>query len=704
MVDMQRQLRRLGLGHDKRRTIATIDPSTSSGPSGSSCRSTTPGTTRRRCDPTRHAAGAADRRAGRVARGRHAPCRHAGADDLSAVEQEPARRVAAWPTPPRRRSTGARAGHSAVQRGGHQRRAFRAWQLPGVPAQPAPVDDAHHRVRGPAGRRPGPHGLARGRSSSCSATGSVGREGARHFEIPTATAGAASRSSRRAPTRCSARRSWCWRPSTRWSTIVPAGWPEGTKPADRRRHGPPRPTLAGDLPQERRRAADGGQGQDRRLHRRVRDQSRDGAADPGLHRRLRADGLRHRRDHGRPRPGRARLGVRPGLRPADRPHRAAPGRGATGTSVRGEGPAINSANDEISLDGLGVADAKARIIEWLEPRGIGEGTVNYRLRDWLFSRQRYWGEPFPIVYDEDGVAHALPDSMLPVDLPEVTDYSPNVRPGRRGASPSRRCRARQDWVNVELDLGDGPGGATAARPTPCPTGPDRAGTTCDTSTRQPRDFVDPENERYWMARPAGGRTAGPTPAASTSTSAAWSTPCCTCSTRGSGTRCCTTWGTSRATEPFRKLLNQGYDPGVRLHRRARPVRPRRRGRGGAADGGGPTSRRGPAVNREYGKMGKSLKNVVSPDEMYDAYGADTFRVYEMSMGPLELSRPWETRAVVGCQRFLQRLWRNVVDEDRRGDRHGRAPGRRDADGACTGRSPGRPRTSRTCSSTPRSPG
>ncbi len=102
---------------------------------------------------------------------------------------------------------------------------------------------------------------------------------------------------------------------------------------------------------------------------------------------------------------------------------------------------MNSSNDEISLDGLGVVEAKERITEWLERTGAGEGTVNFRLRDWLFSRQRYWGEPFPIVYDEDGIAHSLPESMLPW-APEVEDYprAPSTRttptPG-----PRPRCRA-----------------------------------------------------------------------------------------------------------------------------------------------------------------------------------------------------------------------------------------------------------------------
>ena len=92
----------------------------------------------------------------------------------------------------------------------------------------------------------------------------------------------------------------------------------------------------------------------------------------------------------------------------------------------GDGVAINSANDRISLDGLHVADAKARIIEFLEAEGLGEGTISYRIRDWLFSRQRYWGEPFPIMFDEDGVAYAVPDDELPLALPDVPDYSPKT--------------------------------------------------------------------------------------------------------------------------------------------------------------------------------------------------------------------------------------------------------------------------------------
>ncbi len=199
---------------------------------------------------------------------------------------------------------------------------------------------------------------------------------------------------------------------------------------------------------------------------------------------------------------------------------------------------VDSSNDDISLDGLAVAEAKERVAEWLARKGVGEGTVNFRLRDWLFSRQRYWGEPFPIVYD-DGVAHALPESMLPLELPEVEDYSPRTfdpdDPEHLSETPLSR---NEDWVNVTLDLGDGRRRSTAARPTPCPTGPVPAGTSCATWTRT--------TTRSWSTRPSSStgwvRARASRTVASTCTSAAPSTPCCTCCTRVSGRRCCTTWG------------------------------------------------------------------------------------------------------------------------------------------------------------------
>ena len=338
----------------------------------------------------------------------------------------------------------------------------------------------------------------------------------------------------------------------------------------------------------------------------------------------------------------------------------------------GEGPAINSANDEISLDGLPVAEAKASIIEWLSAKGLGESTVTYKLRDWLFSRQRYWGEPFPIVFDEDGNAHAVPDSMLPVELPDVPDYSPKTfDPEDDSSSPEPPLGRVGDWVNVELDLGDGRGVRKYRRETN--TMPNWAGSCwyylryLDPANQDA--FVDPENELYWMGpqdSPVDGAPEGVTDPGGVDLyiggvehavlhllyARFWH-------------KVLFDLGHVSSEEPFRKYFSQGYIQAAAYRDdRGQPVEAWEVEVVDAPGGGEPTyTWRGQPVTREYGKIGKSLKNVVSPDEMFEQYGADTLRVYEMSMGPLELSKPWETRAVVGAQRFLQRLWRNVIDEE-----------------------------------------
>ncbi|MDH6131646.1 leucyl-tRNA synthetase [Kitasatospora sp. MAA4] len=315
---------------------------------------------------------------------------------------------------------------------------------------------------------------------------------------------------------------------------------------------------------------------------------------------------------------------------------------------------VNSANADISLDGLSVVEAKAAATAWLTERGIGEGTVNFRLRDWLFSRQRYWGEPFPIVYDEDGVMHALPESMLPVEVPEVEDYSPHTYdPYDAASSPKTPLSRNEAWVNVELDLGDGV--RSYRRETN--TMPNWAGS-CWYELRyidpvNTERVVDPANEQYWLgpteAKPAGGvdlYVGGAEHAVLHLLYARF-------------------WhkvlhdlGHVSSVEPFHKLFNQGMiTADVYRDERGFPVP--------AAeieerDGG--YFWQGEAVKREAGKMGKSLKNAVAPDTICEEYGADTLRLYEMAMGPLDVSRPWDTRAVVGSYRFLQRLWRNVVSE------------------------------------------
>ncbi|MBT2488987.1 leucine--tRNA ligase [Streptomyces sp. ISL-96] len=315
---------------------------------------------------------------------------------------------------------------------------------------------------------------------------------------------------------------------------------------------------------------------------------------------------------------------------------------------------VNSSGEDISLDGLGVVDAKAKITEWLAARGIGEGTVNYRLRDWLFSRQRYWGEPFPIVYDEDGIAHPLPESMLPLELPEVEDYSPRTfDPDDADSRPETPLSRNEDWVNVTLDLGDGP--KKYRRETN--TMPNWAGS-CWYELRyldphNSEKLVDPEIERYWMGPREGMPHGGVDLYVGGAEHAVlhllyarfWS-------------KVLFDLGHVSSSEPFHKLYNQGmiqafvYRDSRGIAVPAAEVEER--------DGG--FWYQGEKVSRVLGKMGKSLKNAVTPDEISAEYGADTLRLYEMAMGPLDVSRPWDTRAVVGQYRLLQRLWRNIVDE------------------------------------------
>ncbi|MFJ8772942.1 leucine--tRNA ligase [Streptomyces microflavus] len=318
---------------------------------------------------------------------------------------------------------------------------------------------------------------------------------------------------------------------------------------------------------------------------------------------------------------------------------------------------VNSANDEISLDGLGVVEAKAKITEWLQAHGVGEGTVNFRLRDWLFSRQRYWGEPFPIVYDEEGIAHPLPESMLPLELPEVEDYSPRTfDPEDADTQPETPLSRNADWVNVTLDLGDGAGPRKYRRETN--TMPNWAGS-CWYELRyldpnNDRQLVDPEIEQYWMGPREGQSTGGVDLYVGGAEHAVlhllyarfWS-------------KVLHDLGHISSAEPFHKLYNQGMIQAF-VYRDSRGIAvPAAE----VEERDGAFYYEGEKVSRVLGKMGKSLKNAVTPDEICAEYGADTLRLYEMAMGPLDVSRPWDTRAVVGQYRLLQRLWRNVVDEE-----------------------------------------
>ncbi|WP_068104449.1 MULTISPECIES: leucine--tRNA ligase [Nocardiaceae] len=327
----------------------------------------------------------------------------------------------------------------------------------------------------------------------------------------------------------------------------------------------------------------------------------------------------------------------------------------TESAWTGDGTLVASGD----LDGLTVDEAKTRVIAQLEEKGTGRGTIQYKLRDWLFARQRYWGEPFPVVYDADGIAHALPESALPVELPDVEDYAPvSFDPDDANSEPSPPLAKATDWVHVDLDLGDGL--KTYTRDTNVM--PQWAGS----SWYQLR-YIDPtnadtlcapENEAYWM---------GPRPDVHGETDPGgldlyvggvehavlhllyarfWH-------------KVLFDLGHVSSKEPYRRLYNQGYIQAYAFTDARGVYVPADE----VVERDGQYFFQDQPVTREYGKMGKSLKNSVSPDEIFTEYGADTLRVYEMSMGPLDTSRPWATKDVVGAQRFLQRVWRLVVDEE-----------------------------------------
>jgi leucyl-tRNA synthetase len=322
----------------------------------------------------------------------------------------------------------------------------------------------------------------------------------------------------------------------------------------------------------------------------------------------------------------------------------------------GDGVYINSENGSLSLNGLAsISEATTVINAWLAENKCGEPTITYRLRDWLFSRQRYWGEPFPIVYDEDGRAHAVPTSALPVLLPELADFKPTaLDPNDASSDPIPPLARVKDWTKVSLDLGDG----MREYRREVNVMPQWAGS-CWYEMRylDPTNsdaFINHEVERYWMGPQGDGHTGGADLYVGGVEHAVlhllyarfWH-------------KVLHDLGHVSSEEPFHRLFNQGYIQAYAYRDDRGQTVPAAE----VIETDGVYSWEGETVAREYGKMGKSLKNIVTPDEMYEEFGADTFRLYEMAMGPLDASRPWNTRDVVGMQRFLQRLWRNVIDED-----------------------------------------
>ena len=318
----------------------------------------------------------------------------------------------------------------------------------------------------------------------------------------------------------------------------------------------------------------------------------------------------------------------------------------------GNGVLVNSANDEISLNGLEVADSKAKITAWLESKGLGQGKVNYKLRDWLFSRQRYWGEPFPILH-VDGKPVPVPENELPLMPPVVDEY----KPSEEGDPPFSR---NAEWVNTI----DPASGKAARRETN--TMPQWAGS-CWYYLRyiDPQNDcapIDPEKEKYWM--PVDLYVGGAEHAVLHLLYARfWHKVLYDC-------------GVVHTKEPFHRLVNQGMILGeveINLFRdsEGRPV-----SESEARNDEEFTAERVPeseAVKKGDGfvwkqdesirlrsrahKMSKSRGNVINPDDVVKQYGADSLRLYEMFMGPLEQVKPWSMKGVEGVYRFLNKVWR-----------------------------------------------
>lgn len=326
-------------------------------------------------------------------------------------------------------------------------------------------------------------------------------------------------------------------------------------------------------------------------------------------------------------------------------------------ATAGEGVAVNSTAAGLAIDGLPTPEAKSHVIGWLESTGRGERRVNYRLRDWLFSRQRYWGEPFPIVYDEAGNHYPVSPEALPLTLPAMVDYQPI-----ESATPLPPLGKVRAWV--EITAGEA-GVDPAILPPTTPvrretnTMPGWAGSCwyelryCD--PRNGQRFVGVEAERYWMGRGVGSRTAGVDLYVGGSEHAVlhllyarfWH-------------KLLFDLGHVSAPEPFAKLFHQGLITSHAYQRADKSLVPvdevdEHEGQFVERSTGAP-------VTSIIAKMSKSLRNVINPDDVIAEYGADTFRLYEMAMGPLEASKPWNTRDIAGVFRFLQRAWRLCLDE------------------------------------------
>jgi leucyl-tRNA synthetase len=323
----------------------------------------------------------------------------------------------------------------------------------------------------------------------------------------------------------------------------------------------------------------------------------------------------------------------------------------------GDGVAINSSRPDLTIDGMKTSEAKAKMIAWLEASGLGSRKVNYKFRDWTFSRQRYWGEPFPIVFDAAGNHYPVGDSELPVKLPELADYAPI-----ESDDPLPLLAKAKDWVQTTAGaVGIDPSVLPASTPVTRETNtmPGSAGSSWYalryTDNRNDRALVSPEADAYWM-RGDGSKMGGVDLYLGGSEHAVghllysrfWQ-------------NVLFDLGIVSTAEPFQKLFHQGLITSYAYQRADKTIIPTDEVKE-VAEGKYVEAKTGNPVTPVVTKMSKRYKNVVNPDDVIAEYGADTFRLYEMSMGPLEASKPWNTKDIVGSFRFLQRLWRNVLDE------------------------------------------
>ena len=319
-----------------------------------------------------------------------------------------------------------------------------------------------------------------------------------------------------------------------------------------------------------------------------------------------------------------------------------PGEGADWRGFVGEGKAVNSGK----YDGQPTPDFIANITADLAEGGLGKSAINYKLRDWLFSRQRYWGEPFPIVHCDNCGMVALAADQLPLELPEMDDFSPATSDDPE-APPAPPLAKATDWVATACPSC----GGDARRETN--TMPQWAGSCwyylrfCDAANDQA--YVGAEAEKYWMGPNGVDLYVGGVEHAVLHLLYArfWH-------------KVLFDLGHASTGEPFGKLFNQGYilasayTDSRGMYVPAAEVDER----------DGKFFYEGEEVTQQHGKMGKSLKNAVDPDDIFVEYGCDTLRVYEMFMGPLEASKPWNMRDVPGSHRFCHRVWRMIAgDED-----------------------------------------